>query len=90
MSLSVALSHLINTVGREQLSPGYFLLGTTFFELGLREKDRKLNNQIKEFRKLIGGIAKERIDEEIELERRGEKSTKEDLCYYLKKNNLLD
>lgn len=39
---------------------------------------------------MVGNIVKGRIKEEEELERKGEKSTKEDLLYYLKKNNLLD
>lgn len=48
-----------------------------------------MNKQIREFRDMVGDIIKERIKEEEELERLGQKSTKEDLVYYLKKNNLL-
>ncbi|EAR91702.1 cytochrome P450 family monooxygenase (macronuclear) [Tetrahymena thermophila SB210] len=89
MSLSVALSYLINSVGKQISTPFYFLFRTNFFKWGIRESDRKLNKQIKEFRQMIGDIINERIKEEEELEKRGEQTTKEDLVYYLKKNNLL-
>lgn len=89
LSLANALSYLINTVGRQALSPGYFFLGTKYFEMGITAYQRDLNNQIREFRELIGSIAQQRINEEEEIEKAGGVSTKEDLIFYLKKNNLL-
>lgn len=54
MSLAVALSYLLNTVGRQAMSPGYFFFGTKYFEWGLTKYQRDLNKQIQEFRDMIG------------------------------------